>query len=160
SAAEMRRDLEVIATGLPKAPPLGRLVHEPAVEVPEAETTAPVQVGPEQTQTVTIERARNAPNRARRRLATVLLVLLGAWVVAGAALGAWLYVIPHYADVPRVIGEPTRSAQNRLEDLGLTVKIAQGEYSTQVPGGTVIRVSPATGTHLRTGSVVTLLPSL
>jgi eukaryotic-like serine/threonine-protein kinase len=151
SAAEMRRDLESEARGLPPAPPLADLVVDQPLSLPEA--------GPERVETVTIERG--APSEpSRRRPAMILLGILALWVVAGAAWGTWLYVVPHYANVPQVVGTPAHNAQNRLEDLGLVVRAGHGVYSTQFTEGLVVHVAPAEGTRLRTGATVTLVASL
>src|SRR5439155_21650495 len=47
-----------------------------------------------------------------------------------------------------------------LEHADLTVRIADSRYSPDVAEGSIITVRPPAGTEVRTGSVVTLVPSL
>jgi serine/threonine-protein kinase len=147
SAAEARRDLEREARHLPPAPPLGELVA--VVALPET--------SPERAPTVSIPRR---GGRRRRRGRWILGVLFALLALAAAAWGAWTYLVPHSVDVPAVVGLSVEQAQSRLEDAHLVVKIGAGEYSMRFAEGDVIRTQPPAGTTLRTGSTVTLIPSL
>jgi beta-lactam-binding protein with PASTA domain len=151
SAAEARRDLQGEIAHLPPARPVAELV--PDVHV------IPIAPGPERATTVTIPRSRGAKHRRRtgRWITGTLFALLA---IGAAAWGAWTYVIPHSVDVPQVVGLSASEAQTRLEDAGLTVKLAQGDYSTRVADGVVLRVQPAEGVSVKTGSRVTLVVSL
>lgn len=51
-------------------------------------------------------------------------------------------------------------AEARLSDAGLTVHLANGQYSTRFATDTVIRMEPKAGATVRKGSSVTLVPSL
>jgi serine/threonine-protein kinase len=63
-------------------------------------------------------------------------------------------------DVPRVLGLPVAVATARLTDADLEVSGDAGRYSLQVPAGRVLQVQPPAGTVVRTGTRVTLTPSL
>ena len=65
-----------------------------------------------------------------------------------------------FRSVPHVVGLTASEAQTRLEDAGLTVKLADGDYSTKVDEGVVLRAEPAEGVSVKTGSRVTLVLSL
>jgi len=152
SAAEMRIDLASFAGSLPRAPSLGALVSDlPEVEQPVAAATAAATV------TETIPRLQRAQRRRWRRWAAALVVVA---LVAGAAYGAWAYVIPHTHPVPPIVGASMDEATARLGALGFTVRVANGEFSLTTPRGAVLAVDPAVGTALKAGASVTLVPSL
>ena len=149
SAAEARRDLAREATNLPPAAPIGELVGE-VVTVHEAED-------PARAATVAIPGRRP---RRRRRGRWVIGIVLAVLALGAAAWGAWTYVVPHSVRVPHVLGDPVPAARGELQRAGLTVRLAGGSYSPTVPKGSVLRVRPSAGTELRSGSMVTLVPSL
>ncbi|MBI2237537.1 MAG: Stk1 family PASTA domain-containing Ser/Thr kinase [Actinobacteria bacterium] len=150
SAAEARRDLANEAAALAPARPVADLVGDLPVVLPEAE--------PEHATTVTIPRALSPRARKRRKRRLVAGAVLGLVALLGAAWGVWAYLVPHYVRVPSVTGMPVEAAQARLE--GLVVKVGRGEYSMRYEAGEVVRVEPPPGTELRTGTRVTLVPSL
>ena len=152
SAAEARRDLEAEARTLPPAAPLASLVPEVSV--------IPVEAGSERATTVTIPRQRAGKHKRRRIGRWVLgtIVLLAA--LAGAAWGAWQYLLPHEVDVPTVVGLPQDEAQRRLETAGLVVRLGEGRHTMAEPEGVVLRVQPPEGTTLEEGDRVTLIVSL
>jgi serine/threonine-protein kinase len=150
SATEARRDLAAEAATFPAAPPIQQLVRE----VPPS----PQQRDPGRAPTVIIPRDR-ATGR-RRRGGWLLGSLLGALALAAAAWGGWTYLIPHNVDVPRVLGLPVAVATARLAGADLEVSVGAGRYSLQVPAAHVLQVQPPPGTVVRTGSKVTLTPSL
>ncbi len=98
-----------------------------------------------------------AQRRRWRRWAAALMVVA---LVAGAAYGAWAYVIPHTHPVPQIVGANMDDATARLGALGFTVRVANGEFSLTTPRGAVLAVDPAVGTTLKAGATVTLVPSL
>ena len=150
SAAEARRDLATEAASFPPAQSIGTLVQGGAQPSPSTD--------PRRARTVAISRGTRAgERRGRRRALGVLFALLA---VAGAAWGAWTYLVPHSVDVPRVIGVRMDEAQARLSDLDLTVTIGEGEYSLRVPANHVLVIQPPPGTTVREGTSVTLTPSL
>jgi serine/threonine-protein kinase len=155
SAAEMRRDLAQIAAALPASPPLSDLVAAQLIRVPE-----PDQRRIEPVPTVTIPRSETPRVRKRRRRRRALGVLLALIGVAAAAWGAWTYLAPHYADVPRVVGLDQDKATTRLEAAGFTIRLGRSIYSPRFDRGEVVRTSPAVGTHLKEGTLVTLILSL
>jgi beta-lactam-binding protein with PASTA domain/predicted Ser/Thr protein kinase len=151
SAKAMRDEIALAGVGLPPAPRIAELAGQiPGVElVPEDRAT-----------TVTIPRAVSPRARRRRRfrlvaglIALVALLLVGAWAT-------WVYAIPHYTNVPSVQGLTTRQAVVRLEQAGLRPVTADGVFSTSIPSGHVLRVTPKDGSRIRKGSSVTLVPSL
>jgi serine/threonine-protein kinase len=90
----------------------------------------------------------------------VLLAVLAVALVATAAWGGWTYLVPHTVALPNVVGAQLAVAQQRIGDLGLTVRLAEGRYSKRVAKGNVIRMSPGPGTDLEHGARVLLVPSL
>ena len=149
SAAAMRLDLASFAGSLPRARSLGALVSDlPEAEQPVAAAAATV--------TETIPRLQRAQRRRWRRwAAAVLLVVL----VAGAAYGAWAYVIPHTHPVPRIVGANLDDATGQLGALGFTVRVTHGDFSLTVPRDAVLAVDPPVGTALKAGATVTVVPS-
>jgi serine/threonine-protein kinase len=152
SAAEARRDLQAEASSLPSARPLGELVPDVTV-LPPPDT-------PERATTVTIPRTRAERTRRRGRWRRVIGVALALLAVAAAAWGVWTYLIPHDVTVPRVVGASVEAAQATLEEAGLTVRVAAGEYDLDAPAGRVLSQRPVPGTEIREGSQVVLVPSL
>ncbi|HEX5949961.1 MAG TPA: PASTA domain-containing protein, partial [Actinomycetota bacterium] len=152
SAAEARRDLQAEAATLPSARPIGELVPDVAV-LPPPDT-------PERATTVTIPRTRAERTRRRGRARAAIGAVLALAAVAAAAWGVWTYLIPHDVAVPRVVGASVESAQATLEEVGLTVRIADGEHDLDAPAGRVLSQRPAPGAEIREGSQVVLVPSL
>jgi beta-lactam-binding protein with PASTA domain len=154
SATEMRRDLERIRPSLPQAPGLAALVGD-AVDVTMDDGETTVRVGRAAT-TATIPRVeRHRRRRWRRALGVVALLS----ALAAVAWGGWTYVVPHHADVPRLVGMNADEARSRLVDLGLTVRTADAVFSKRYGTGVVVRTNPAAGTTLSRGDVVTIVPS-
>jgi beta-lactam-binding protein with PASTA domain/tRNA A-37 threonylcarbamoyl transferase component Bud32 len=155
SAAEMRRDLESIASELAAARPLDEVVAEatPLVTLPagpDGDETEPA------TTTVTIRAERGARRRLRRFLGTVLVI--GA--LAAAAWGAWTYLVPHSTQVSAFARTSVEDARAALEADGFVVRVGKGQFDLHVARGDVLRVTPKPGTDLQAGAVVTLVPSL
>ncbi len=149
SASEARRDLASEAGGLPPARPVAELVHAAPELAPAGD--------PRRAPTVVFSKGARGRRRRRRWVLGGLFALLA---LSAAAWGAWTYLIPHTVRVPDVVGLDVRTASARLNDAGLSVRIAAGRYSPRFAKGTVLRLQPAAGSRLRTGSVVTLVPSL
>jgi eukaryotic-like serine/threonine-protein kinase len=155
SALEMRRDLESIAFGLPAARSLAAVVGDLPEVNGDGAVTERVPVVASTTQT--IPRAERTKRRRFRQITGVLFLLA---TLAATAWGVWTYVIPHHADVPRLIGIPIDDARATLIDDGFAVTIADGVYRLNIPAGTVASVAPAPGTSLEKGATITLVPSL
>ena len=156
SAAEMRRDIEAIATALPAARPLAALVGDLAEVTSQVDTggaTAAVEVA----STQTIPRMERVRRRRWRRVAGIVLLVAA---IASAAWGAWTYLVPHRATVPALAGASLDDARSQLEGLGLVTRTAPGVFSTRYAQGHVVKTSPDSGVILRRGQVVTLVPSL
>ena len=155
SAAEMRRDLEAIGSGLPAARTLTSLVGDmPEVSRDsEAGATEAVDV----TSTQTIPRVDRAKRRRWRKVAGIVLLVAA---ICMATWGAWAYLIPHHSTIPVLAGMQVDQAKAELEDLGLVPRIAVGVHSLKTPAGYVVRTTPASGTTWPRGQVVTLVPSL
>jgi serine/threonine-protein kinase len=152
SALEARRDLEREVSSLPEAAEIGTLVPDVAVH--------PIPAGPGRATTVTIPRTAKRRHRRRRGLRWAFGVLLALLAITAGAWGAWTYVIPHRADVPNVVGMSVRDASARLTEDGFAVREAEGEYSREIPAGSVIAVRPDVGTTLDEGTRVVIVPSL
>jgi len=154
SAVAMRVDLASFAGSLPRARSVGALVSD----LPEAEQPVAAAATAAATVTETIPRLQRAQRRRWRRWAAAILVV---GLVAGAAYGAWAYVLPHSHPVPQVVGTNIDDATGQLGALGFTVRVAKGEYSsTGMARGTVLAVDPPVGTSLKEGATVTLVLSL
>jgi len=154
SADVMRMDLEVISHQLPPARRLSSLVAEiPSVTLDGGETT---EVGVRLQTAPRMKRHRKRRRLVRRVVGTVLLVAL----LAAAAWGTWTYAIPHTAVIPALVGETVDDATDRLTALGFDVTRAPGEYSMQVPDGSVKQILPAAGAERDVGTTVTIVPSL
>jgi eukaryotic-like serine/threonine-protein kinase len=152
SAAEARRDLEHEAASLPKAANVGTLVPDVAV--------MPIAVGPERATTVTIPRSGGAKHKRRRKGRWALAILLVLAAIGASAYAAWTYVIPRHVDVPHVVGLTLGAAQDRLEEAGLVVRVADGRYSPTIVEDVVLEARPGEGTSLERGDRVVLVPSL
>ena len=153
SAAAMRVDLASFAGSLPRARSLGALVSD----LPEVEQTVAAAGTAAATVTETIPRLQRAQRRRWRRWAAALVVVA---LVAGAAYGAWAYVVPHTHPVPQIVGANMDDATARLGALGFTVRVANGEFSITTPRGAALAVDPPVGTALKAGATVTVVPSL
>jgi eukaryotic-like serine/threonine-protein kinase len=153
SAAEMRRDLRSIEPALTPARSLAALVADTPEVVHGGDTTQRVVAATTQSIPL-VERP------ARRRGRKVLLALLALALVVAGGWAAWTFAIPHRADVPAILGSPVTQARAQLEGLGFVVKVAPGQYSTDVKAGSVLRIRPAVGSSIAKGATVTLVPSL
>jgi eukaryotic-like serine/threonine-protein kinase len=151
SATEMRRDLERLAPELPQARSLASLVGD----VPEIVDDDP-EPDEQRATTVTIPRVERSRRRRGRRVAGIALAIVA---VTAAAWGALTYLVPHHVSVPSVVGRSVEEARAQLAGDGFAVKLADGVYSLKVPEGDVVSVSPAPGTSLAKGSIVTIVPS-
>jgi beta-lactam-binding protein with PASTA domain len=83
----------------------------------------------------------------------------GVAVVLAAVLGAWYLSGSQYHDVPQVHGMAAGTARTELGNLGFKVHTGQGQHN-DLPAGTVLSTSPASGKRLKDGSTVTLILSL
>jgi beta-lactam-binding protein with PASTA domain len=155
SATEMRRDLEAIASGLPASRSLAAVAGELPPVGGAGSVTERVPLVAATTQT--IPRAERAKRRRLRRFTGALFLVLA---LAATAWGAWVYVVPHHADVPRLVGTPIDDARTSLIDRGFKVKTDPGVYRLNIPAGFVAGVDPEAGTSLERGDTVVLVPSL
>jgi eukaryotic-like serine/threonine-protein kinase len=155
SAAAMRLDLESIRRDLPGAPALGPLVRDLP---PGSGDTDRTQGEAAAAATATIPGAEGPPTGGRWR--KVLGVALMGAVLLAAGWGVWAYAIPHHAEVPQLVGVTIDEARAQLDDLGLSLRLAEGEHTMQIPEGAVLRIDPQPGTTLERGETVTLVPSL
>ncbi|HEX6332213.1 MAG TPA: Stk1 family PASTA domain-containing Ser/Thr kinase [Actinomycetota bacterium] len=154
SAAEARRDLEAERAAVPGAPGVGTLVPEITVH------PSPVDLGRATTVTIPRPGGRSQKRGKRRRLRWVSGVLLAFAAIGAAAWGGWTYLVPREVEVPSLLGLAVDRAQAQLEELDLLPRITDGEYSSRVEEGLVLRVEPADGTVLEQGDRVTIVPSL
>jgi beta-lactam-binding protein with PASTA domain/tRNA A-37 threonylcarbamoyl transferase component Bud32 len=158
SATAMREDIDAIAPALPPARALAAIVDHGVPDVgDEVVPTGVVSLPDADPEVSTTTRTiRTSRRRWRRAVGAIALVVASA----AAAWGVWTYVIPHSAQVPALAGDTVAEARAQLADLGLSVRIARGQFSQVVPADDVLKVQPAPGTSLREGETVTIVPSL
>ncbi|HEY2549696.1 MAG TPA: PASTA domain-containing protein [Streptosporangiaceae bacterium] len=83
----------------------------------------------------------------------------GVAIVLIAVLGAVYLSRPHYRDIPQLRGMVAATARTELRNLGFGARNGQGQHN-DLPAGSVISTSPASGARLKDGSTVTLILSL
>jgi serine/threonine-protein kinase len=147
SASDLRASLLAVAEPNPSARSLGELVRE----VPDD-----VRVEEDRALTVTIPQRLSPKARRRRLLRRLAVSLMAVALVAGGALAAWAYVIPHYTHVPRVLGLIQSAASDRIVAAGLDAQFGPPVSSKVVPQGEVVRQSLAPGAKVRKGADVVL----
>jgi beta-lactam-binding protein with PASTA domain/predicted Ser/Thr protein kinase len=151
SARSMRDEVAAEAAALPPAPRLAELV----AQIPAADL-----VSTERADTVTIPRSVSPRTRRWQRQRALLAIVAATLALGLAAWAVWTYAIPHYTTVPSVVGLSQGLATTRLDEAGLKVRIGDGEYSTSVAEGRIVRTEPPPGTEIRKGDEVVLVPSL
>jgi serine/threonine-protein kinase len=88
-------------------------------------------------------------------LATLMvLTMLGV----GAGLLYTFWPRPE-VQVPEVVGLPLSEAERILRAADLNITIREGEYSSEIPAGTVMRQHPEPGRPVRSGRAVEVFPS-
>ena len=151
SARALRDELIRAKPALPTAGSLRQL----AANIPAAEL-----IPPDRAPTVTIPRSLSPRARRARTFRRVLGVVALVLLLAAGGWATWTYAIPHYTKVPALIGLSQRLASDRLHAAGLAVEIGDGQYSRDVPVGSIVATRPEPGTKLRKGTTVLLFPSL
>jgi serine/threonine-protein kinase len=153
SAAELREDLERVSRGLPvDAPPVLEASATRVIDRP-AERTAVLPFEE-------VEPERRSP-WVPVAVTLILIGLLGGvlWFLAATLLGGDDQQTPVLIEVPSLIGERQRAAEELLREAGLEVgeitKVPP-EDETQVPG-TVIDQDPAAGSEVEEGTPVDLV---
>jgi eukaryotic-like serine/threonine-protein kinase len=132
-----------------------RPIAELAGQIPAAEI-----VGEERATTVTIPRAVSPRARRARRYRRAVVFLATLLLLAGGVAAAWVFAVPHYTQVPRVVGLTAEQAETRLRAAGLEVRTAHGRFSSSVPVGVILETRPPAGAKIRNGAEVVLVPSL
>lgn len=95
--------------------------------------------------------------RSRRRLIWTLVVSV---LAAGALAGGWYLGSGRYAGVPDVVRADPAVATTTLRNAGFRVQIdSTGQFSEDIPAGTVAVERPGAGTRTTKGSLVTLVLS-
>src|SRR5579875_402831 len=103
---------------------------------------------------------RGRPGRGGGLSSGRLLYLAGALAVAlVAAVAAWWLGSGQYVSVPHVRGFLLATAKAEMTNAGLRWKVGRPARSP-LPRGEVVATSPATGSRVASGSVVTLIVSL
>jgi serine/threonine-protein kinase len=149
SAEEMRADLERVARGLPvEATPLLAPATTQALDRSVERTAVLPPPEPERRNWVPVA------------VTLVLIALLGVvlWFLAATLLGDDEPTTNVLIEVPEVIGERQRAAEDILTEAGLTVgEITEvpAEDQTQEPG-TVLEQDPEAGTEVEEGTPVNL----
>lgn len=151
NAAEMAGALRRIATfRLPEAEPLEALLDQVTGET--------AVIDPD----LTLFQDSNAPRRRRRGLPglkTVVGVLVIFLLLAGTAGAVSRFVLPQMVAVPDLAGATKAQAERRAASLGLEVLVVARENDLDVPKGSVLEQSPASG-ELEEGSTIELTLSL
>jgi serine/threonine-protein kinase len=81
------------------------------------------------------------PSRRRGWIALLVVLLLAI----GAGAGGWWYGVGRFQSTPDVVGLTQTAAQSKIEEAGLTFKIADTAYSETVAAGKVISTDPGAG---------------
>ncbi|MYR71431.1 MULTISPECIES: Stk1 family PASTA domain-containing Ser/Thr kinase [unclassified Streptomyces] len=98
---------------------------------------------------------RFALDRRRGMFAALLALLL----VLGVGSGVWYINSGQFTQVPSLLGQTQKAAQERLSDAGLGLKGVERAYSDTVERGTVINSDPASGERIRGNGSVKLVIS-
>lgn len=104
---------------------------------------------------------RESRGRRRRGVFRLALVVLVAFVVAGAAggLGVWRYLA--YAHVvPDLVHLSEQQAAGQAARAGLHLSVTERRYSEVVPSGAVLAQSLANGSHVGAGTFLDVVVSL
>jgi serine/threonine-protein kinase len=95
------------------------------------------------------------PSRRRGWIALLVVLLLAI----GAGAGGWWYGVGRFQSTPDVVGLSQTAAQSKVEDAGLTFKIADTAYSETVAAGNVISTDPGAGDKVEKNGTVTAVVS-
>lgn len=100
------------------------------------------------------------PERYRRSRAPLFIVLL-VIAVLGTAFGAWYLAAGPGRTVenPDVVGASVQEATAMLTSVGLTLEVAEEQYSEDVPADAVISTDPAAGEGVRVEGTVAAVVS-
>jgi serine/threonine-protein kinase len=100
------------------------------------------------------------PERYRRSRAPLFIVLL-VIAVLGTAAGAWYLAAGPGRTVenPAVVGSSVQEASAALSAVGLTLEVAEEQYSEDVPADVVISTDPAAGEGVRVDGTVAAVVS-
>ncbi|NEA18608.1 Stk1 family PASTA domain-containing Ser/Thr kinase [Streptomyces halstedii] len=98
---------------------------------------------------------RFALDRRRGMFAALLALLLAL----GVGSGVWYINSGQFTQVPSLLGQTQKAAQERLTDAGLGLKGVERAYSDTVERGTVISSDPASGERIRGNGSVKLVIS-
>jgi serine/threonine-protein kinase len=100
------------------------------------------------------------PERYRRSRAPLFIVLL-VIAVLGTAAGAWYLAAGPGRTVenPAVVGSSVQEASAALTAVGLTLEVAEEQYSEDVPADVVISTDPAAGEGVRIDGTVAAVVS-
>ncbi len=147
SAAELRGALLAVSGSAPSARSLGELVKELPADAHSEDDRA---------FTVTIPQRLSAKARRRRLWRRITIATMAVVLLAGGGLAAWAYLIPHYTNVPNVVGLTQQAAADRLDHAGLDAQFGPPVTSTTVSEGQVIQEQPTAGSKVRKGTDVVL----
>ncbi|MFE2295398.1 Stk1 family PASTA domain-containing Ser/Thr kinase [Streptomyces sp. NPDC059452] len=91
-----------------------------------------------------------------RRLITVITAVL---LTLGVGAGVWYINSGQFTQVPSLLGQTQKSAEQRLSDAGLGLKGVERVFSDTVERGSVVDSDPASGDRIRGNGSVTLVVS-
>ncbi len=90
-----------------------------------------------------------------------LLLIIALLILAGLGIWAALALTRvEYVDVPKVTGLSVQEAEQKLEDVGLDIKIVDQKPNDTVPAGHIIDQDPLAGARARKGDAVKVTISL
>ncbi len=93
-----------------------------------------------------------AETRHRRKGPWVALVIV--LVVLGAGIGGWLLATGKSVPTPDIVGQSTTAATEILRAAGLSLVVAEEQFSEETPADQVISSDPAPGAGVREGGAV------
>jgi eukaryotic-like serine/threonine-protein kinase len=153
-------DIDTISASNAPTPPPGRERRAPLAERATQNLSASEQNGAARTMALPLHEAPPSAPRKRLRRSPILYGLLAAGV--GVALLAGLFWVQTARDaqrVPRLVGLSEEDARLQANKLGLKVKVGLSRYDADVPRDKVANVTPSAGTHVKKGTLVTLILS-
>jgi serine/threonine-protein kinase len=96
------------------------------------------------------------PHSRRRGWIALLVVLL---LAVGAGTAGWWYGVGRFKSTPNVVGLTQTAAKSKIEQAGLTFKIADTAYSETVKAGNVISTDPGPGDNVEKSGTVNVVVS-
>ncbi len=121
---------------------------------------SPTPSGAPSSRAAAVTRPTVSPAPYRRSRAPLFIVLLVLAVLA-TAFGAWYLAAGpgKTVEMPDVVGSTVDEAQSAVTAVGLTLEVAEKQYSEDVPAESVISTDPDAGEGIRVDATVTAVVS-